>query len=106
MPVTPVQQTKLRRKITLRLSPALHATTQEAVRLGLAPNQNAFIEDSIRLRSREIRHARMRMMAEEAMNDPGFVADMRDTMDAFKHVDSEGWPPELPFAASDKRDSR
>ena len=95
---------KLRRKITLRLPSALHETTQEAVRLGLAPNQNAFIEDSIRLRAREVRHARMRKLAEEAMNDPGFVADMRDTMDAFKHGDAESWPPDFPLDITLKRE--
>lgn len=86
---------KVRHKLTVRLPSALHETAQEAVRLGLAPNQNAFIEDSIRLRTREVRHARMRMQAEEAMNDPDFVADMRDTMKAFTHVDGEGWPQDF-----------
>ena len=81
-----------RMKVTLRLTPRLHATTQEAVRLGLAPNQNAFIEDAIRLREKEVRYARMRRMAAEAMNDPGFVADMNGTMEAFRHADLEHWP--------------
>jgi hypothetical protein len=81
-----------RMRITLRLTPRLHATTQEGVRLGLAPNQNAFIEDAIRLREREVRHAQMRRQAEEAMADPGFVADMYGTMAAFEHVDREHWP--------------
>ena len=81
-----------RRKITLRLPEDLHATAQEAVRLGLASTQNAFIEESIRMREREVRHARMRRLAEEAMNDPEFVADMRGTMEAFRHADTEHWP--------------
>ena len=41
---------------------------------------------------REERYARMRRLAAEAMADPRFVADMRETMHAFRHVDSEGWP--------------
>ena len=85
---------KDRRKITLRLPARLHETTQEAVRLGLARSQNEFIEDSIRRRAREIRHARMRELAREAMEDPGFVEDMRGTMEAFKHTDRERWPDE------------
>src|ERR1043166_9055064 len=89
-----------RHRITLRLPANLHATVQEAVSLGLAPNQNAFIEDSIRLREREVRHARMRLLAQEAMQDPAFVADMRDTMQAFHHVDREAWPPEYPEDSS------
>ena len=83
---------KSKQKITLRLPMSLHKATQEAVSLGLASTQNAFIEDAIRLRAREIRHARMRKLAQEAMNDPGFVADMRDTMAAFEPIDLQDWP--------------
>src|SRR5438477_10324660 len=93
---------KLRHKVTLRLSPDAFSTAQEAVELGISPNQNAFIEDSIRLRAREVRHARMRAQAEEAMNDPGFVADMRDTMEAFKHADTEFWPIAYPADSPEK----
>ena len=84
-----------RQKLTIRLPPDLYAATQQAVELGLAPNQNAFVEDSIRLRAREIRHERLRRLAEEAMADPGFVADMRGVMADFAHVDRENWPPLL-----------
>lgn len=41
---------------------------------------------------REARHARMRDLAAEAMADPGFVADLRETMHAFRHVDKDHWP--------------
>lgn len=85
----------VRRKISLRLSLALHDAVQEAVRLGLAPNQNTFIEDSIRMREREVRHARMRHLAAEAMADPDFVVDMRGVMAEFQYVDSEAWPEGL-----------
>ena len=90
-----------RTKVTLRLSPEAHAITQEAVRLGLASNQNAFIEEAIRRRRREIRHERMRRLAEEAMRDPGFVADMRSAMEDFEGTDAEGWPqPIVPSPGS------
>ncbi len=94
-------KSKTRRRVTLRLPDHLHESTQEAVRLGLAPNQNAFIEDAIRMREREVRHARMRKQAAEAMNDPDFVADMRGTMQDFKFVDGEHWPEPIP-PSSDK----
>jgi len=81
-----------RQRLTVRLSPELYAATQEAVRLGLAPNQNSFIEEAIRRCTREIRHLRLRRLADEAMKDPGFVADMRGTMVKFAHVDRENWP--------------
>lgn len=73
----------LRHKVTVRLSPDAFSTAQEAVELGLSPNQNAFIEDAIRLRAREVRHARMRIQATQAMSDLGFVEDMRETMRTF-----------------------
>jgi len=37
-------------------------------------------------------HAWMRILAEEAMADPDFVATLQDTMQAFQHVDKENWP--------------
>jgi hypothetical protein len=88
-----VETPPVRNKVTLRLPVQLHETAQEAVRLGLAATQTAFIEDSIRMRARVVRHARMRWLADEAMGDPGFVADMRATMGDFRHVGQERWPP-------------
>ena len=41
---------------------------------------------------REARHALMSRLAAEAMADPGFVADLHETMQAFRHVDQEDWP--------------
>ena len=78
--------------ITLELPDDVYAVAEEAVTLGLASSQTAFIEEAIRLRMREIRHARMRKLAAEAMADPDFVADLRETMHAFRHVDKENWP--------------
>ena len=38
------------------------------------------------------RHARMRVLAEEAMADPDFVSDLNETRQAFQYVDRENWP--------------
>ncbi len=78
--------------VTLELADDVYATAEEAVQLGIAPSQTSFIEEAIRLRSREVRHARMRVLAEQAMADPDFVADLRETMQAFQHADKENWP--------------
>ena len=78
--------------ITLELPDDIYATSEEAVNLGLAPSQSSFIEEAIRLRTREVRHARMRILAAEAMADPDFVADLQETMQAFRHTDTENWP--------------
>jgi len=79
----------------LELPDDVYAAAEEAVTLGLAPSQTAFIEEAVRLRMQEVRHARMRKLAAEAMADPDFVADLRETMYAFRHVDKENWPPPL-----------
>jgi len=42
--------------------------------------------------TRETRLARMRHLANEAMTDPAFVADMHDVMAAFESVDRANWP--------------
>ena len=100
--LTKTAASKLRHKVTVRLSPDAFSTAQEAVELGMSPNQNAFIEDAIRLRAREVRHARMRMQATEAMNDLGFVEDMRETMRAFESADREDWLTEPEAEAPDR----
>ena len=91
-----------RHKVTVRLSQDAFSTAQEAVELGISPNQNTFIEDAIRLRAREVRHARMRLQAAAAMSDPGFVEDMRETMRAFESSDRDDWLTE-PDAETTKR---
>lgn len=81
-----------RRKTTLRLPDDVYETAREGAALGLAESESAFIADAVRRRAREVRHARMRRLADEAMADPGFVADMRETMAAFGPLDSQDWP--------------
>ena len=78
--------------VTLELADDAYATAEEAVRLGLASSQSTFIEEAIRLRTREVRYARMRVLAEQAMADPDFVSDLHETMQVFEHVDKENWP--------------
>ena len=78
--------------ITLDLPDDVYAAAEEAVRLGIAPSKSFFIEEAIRLRMREVRHARMRILAAEAMADPDFVSDLHETMNAFQSADRENWP--------------
>jgi uncharacterized protein (DUF1778 family) len=82
----------LRTKLTVRLAEDTMETVNEAVAIGLATSSNAFIDDSIRARAREVRHARLRKLADEAMSDPLFVKDMHETMAAFEPADRELWP--------------
>jgi len=90
MPTIPKQAA--RTKLTVRLSEDTMRTVNDAVSIGLAPSSNAFIDEAIRARAREVRYARLRKLADEAMADPLFVQDMRETMAAFEPVDRERWP--------------
>lgn len=92
MPAAPPRAA--RTKLTLRLPKELVQTAEEAVSLGLAANTTAFIEEAMRTRIREVRHARLRLLAAEAVADPGFVADMRETAEAFSPVLTDQWPLE------------
>jgi len=78
-----------KQKVTIRLPVELIEASQEAVRLGLAASPSEFIEEAVRQRAREVRHARLRELAREAMNDPDFVADMKETMQAFRFADAD-----------------
>jgi len=89
-----------KQKITLRLSPDVLETAQDAVSVGIATSTTSFIEDSIRARAREVRRVRMKQLAEEAMADPDFVSDMRDTVRAFDPLAGENWPVDAESMAS------
>ena len=90
MPAT--TKNKAKQKVTLRLPDDLIQAAQEAVTLGLAGSTSAFIEDAVRVRARDVRHARLRRLAEEAMADADFVADMRETIRAFEPAAADRWP--------------
>jgi hypothetical protein len=87
-----ISKQPIRTKLTVRLAEDTMRTVNEAVAMGLAPSSNAFIDDAIRAKAREVRHARLRKLAEEAMSDPLFVQDMHETMAAFEPIDRERWP--------------
>lgn len=82
-PAPPAKQ-----RITVRLPADLMTASQEAVQMGLAKNPSEFIEEAVRRYSRQVREEKLRRLAREAMADPDFVADMRETADAFRFADS------------------
>ena len=87
--VTKTPRATPKQRVTVRLSAELINATVEAVRLGLAATQSEFIEEAVRARTREVRQESLRRLAREAMNDPDFVSDMRETMQAFQFADAE-----------------
>lgn len=78
-------------KLTLRLSSDVMRTTNNAVESGYAPTITAFVEEAIRAKAIEVRHAQMRKLAAEAMADPDFVSDMHETMTSFDSFNRDGW---------------
>lgn len=87
-----VLRSNKRTKLTVRLTDEALQTVNEAVELGLCSSSNAFIDDAIRAKAREVRHARMRRLAAEAIADPQFVEDMHATAHAFEATDHAQWP--------------
>jgi len=79
-------------KLTVRLTEDTMKLVNDAVAFGIASSPDAFIDEAIRARAREVRHARLRILAEDAMADPLFVQDMHETMATFEPVDRELWP--------------
>ena len=78
-----------KRKVTYSLPEELVATIAEVVRDGAAPSYSAFVEEALR---EGVRNARERALARafsEAAEDPSFLADVDETLRAFRHVDHE-----------------
>jgi len=51
-----------------------------------------FVKDKPRRRANRMGHEEMDRLAREAMADPDFAGDMRDTQAAFSKVDALNWP--------------
>ena len=81
--------TKPKRKVTYSLPEELIDDIARVVRDGAAPSYSAFVEEAL---TEKVRKAREEALAEAfglAATDPAFLADVEDTMDAFRHVDNE-----------------
>lgn len=65
----------------------MHSSTIEGIRRavesGAAPSQNAFVEEAVIARLRELRRAKVYAAYEEATQDPVFLADMHGLMADF-----------------------
>src|SRR5689334_1863800 len=79
------------KEFKMQTSEVPHASDQ----IGLDGSQTAKPTRTNRQRVRESSHAHLHERAQEAMADRDFIADVRETMDAFGYVDRENWPPAL-----------
>jgi hypothetical protein len=77
-------------KATFQLSESVMLAVRAAVQRGDAPSANAFVEEAIVARIREIRKSVLSRAYAEAMGDAAFRADMEDTTRAFESALADG----------------
>ncbi|HYW05990.1 MAG TPA: hypothetical protein VE913_03480, partial [Longimicrobium sp.] len=78
------------RKATFQVQEGVLDAVRTLVEEGEAPSANAFVEDALRMKLREVRRARLYAAYEEAANDPVFMAEMRATAEAFEGTVADG----------------
>ena len=81
--------TKPKRKVTYSLPEELIDDITSVVRDGAAPSYSAFVEEALTDKVRKAREEALAAAFGQAAADPAFLADVQDTMDAFRHVDNE-----------------
>jgi Arc/MetJ-type ribon-helix-helix transcriptional regulator len=80
---------KPKRKVTYSLPEELIDDIARVVRDGAAPSYSAFVEETLTEKVRKAREEALAAAFDEAATDPAFLADVEDTMDAFRLVDNE-----------------
>jgi uncharacterized protein (DUF1778 family) len=93
-------------RLSIRASGSEKALLAQAAKVKRMNTSQFVLQSSLEaaeavLSEKEIRYARMRRLAAEAMSDPGFVEDMRGTMRDFRFVDAERWPNDVSDVAED-----
>lgn len=78
------------KKATYQLHSSTIERIRQAVESGAAPSQNAFVEEAVIARLREMRRARVYTAYAEAAQDPVFLTDMRDLTVDFDAALSDG----------------
>lgn len=71
------------KKVGWQVSRSVAEAVKAAVESGAAESQNAFVEDALLRRLKELRRDRIYSAYEEAAQDPVFMEDMRSTSEAF-----------------------
>lgn|GEM_PF-5750430 len=77
------------RKVTYSLPEELLRAVEDAVRDGAAPSYSAFVAESLRERLRRFRERRLEEAFAAAAQDPLFLEDVGETMEAFRAADRE-----------------
>ena len=77
------------RKVTVSLPDRMVRDLQAAVAEGAFPSQNELVREALRKELKRVRDERLYREMLEAAQDPEFIRDVEETMEAFKWVDSE-----------------
>jgi hypothetical protein len=78
------------RKVGWQVRQSVVEAVKEAVENGLAESQNAFVEDALLRRLKELRRDKIYSAYEEAAQDPLFMEDMRSIGEAFGDTAGDG----------------
>lgn len=78
------------RKMGWQVRQSVAEAVREAVESGAAESQNAFVEEALIRRLRELRRERVYSAYEEAAQDPAFMRDMRVTSEAYDATVRDG----------------
>ncbi len=75
------------RKVTYSLPEELLGEMESAVRDGAAPSYSAFVAEAVRERLERLRERRLAESFAQAGEDPLFLEDVEETMEAFAAAD-------------------
>jgi hypothetical protein len=78
------------KKVGWQVSQSIAEAVKEAVERGAAESQNAFVEDALLRRLKDLRREKIYAAYEEAAQDPAFMEDMRSTGEVFDVTTSDG----------------
>jgi hypothetical protein len=78
------------RKVGWQVRQSVAEAVKEAVEHGAAESQNAFVEEALLRRLKELRREKIYAAYEEAAQDPMFMEDMRATSEAFSMTVRDG----------------
>jgi Arc/MetJ-type ribon-helix-helix transcriptional regulator len=81
--------TKPKRKVTYSLPEELINDIASVVKDGAAPSYSAFVEEALTEKVRRAREEALAAAFGDAAEDPAFLADVDETMKAFRHLDDE-----------------
>jgi len=78
------------KKVGWQVRRSVAEAVKKAVENGAAESQNAFVEDALLRRLKDLRRERIYSAYEEAAQDPAFMEDMRSVTEAFSGTSRDG----------------